>query len=664
MSIPPARPLIPRRTLFGNPERSLGVISPNGRWLGYLAPVDGVLEVWVGAWAPGSDQPGDAKPVTRDGARGIRTFQFAEGDRLLYLQDEGGDENYRVYLTDLATGATTPLTPAGARAEIVALSPTRPDEVLVQVNARDPQYFDLVAIDLATGASRTVLENDRFAGFVVDQQHVAQAAVVPTPDGGMDTYLRGADGAFELWEHIPFEDALTTAPVSLSADGRTLYLLDSRDRNTGAMYAYDVQTKVRTLVYEDARADVSQVLLHPETLAAQAVAVEVHRVEWAILDPAIAPDLQRIRDAVGPRADIDVVSRSRDDGRWVVTAARPDASTRYYLYDRRAGSLTTWFDVRPALAGLPLAPMVPVDIPTRDGLELVGYLTLPLDVDPDRTGVPTRPVPLVLHVHGGPWARDHYKIDPVAIWLADRGFAVLAVNFRGSIGFGKAFVNAGDLEWGRKMHDDLLDAVAFAVARGITRPDTVGIVGGSYGGYAALVGLTFTPDVFACGVSIVGPSSLVTLLSSIPPYWGPMKAQFTQRVGDDGTEEGRALLTARSPLTFVDRITRPLLIVQGANDPRVKVAESDQIVAAMQAKGLPVTYLLYPDEGHGFARPENNRSSCAVIEAFLGRVFGTPVEPIGADFEGSSIQVPAGAELLPGLAPALKRRADPAPTGG
>jgi dipeptidyl aminopeptidase/acylaminoacyl peptidase len=261
---------------------------------------------------------------------------------------------------------------------------------------------------------------------------------------------------------------------------------------------------------------------------------------------------------------------------------------------------------------------------------------------------------------GAPGGRDAYGLNSTHQWLANRGYAVLSVNFRASTGFGKDFVNAGDLEWGRKMHDDLLDGVAWAVSAGIAQADDVAIMGGSYGGYATLAGVTMTPTEFACGVDIVGPSNLITLLSTIPPYWGPIKTLFTSRVGDDGTEDGRKLLTERSPLTYVDQIQRPLLIGQGANDPRVKQAESDQIVTAMQSKNIPVTYALYPDEGHGFARPENRLSFNAATEEFLGTCLGGRVEPAGDDLEGSSITVPAGAELLPGLKTALDARS---PTG-
>lgn len=296
-------------------------------------------------------------------------------------------------------------------------------------------------------------------------------------------------------------------------------------------------------------------------------------------------------------------------------------------------------------------------IKSRDGLELVSYLSLPTDADADGDGKPAQPLPMVLLVHGGPWVRDSFGFNGTHQWLASRGYAVLSVNFRGSTGFGKQFTNAGDKQWSAKMHDDLLDAVKWATDQKIAADKQVAIMGASYGGYATLVGgLTFTPDAFACGVDIVGPSNVVTLLEAIPPYWAPIMEQFAKRVGDPRTEEGKKLLRSISPLSRVDRIQRPLLIGQGANDPRVKQAESDQIVKAMQEKGIPVTYVLYPDEGHGFQRPENRLSFFGVAETFLAQCLGGPYQPIGDDFKGSSIQVPAGAEAVHGLSAALPRR--------
>jgi dipeptidyl aminopeptidase/acylaminoacyl peptidase len=334
---------------------------------------------------------------------------------------------------------------------------------------------------------------------------------------------------------------------------------------------------------------------------------------------------------------MEVVSRSLDDRVWAVLYVMDNGPVRYYLYDRDQKEARFLFTNREALESAKLARMHPVVIPARDGLDLVSYLSLPRWMDEDGDGRPAAPLPMVLFVHGGPWARDSWGYHSYHQWLANRGYAVLSVNYRGSTGFGKSFINAGNLEWAGKMHDDLLDSVEWAVREGVAARDRIAIMGGSYGGYATLVGLTFTPDVFACGVDIVGPSNIQTLLETIPPYWAPMMKVFTTRVGDHRTEEGREFLASRSPITFVERISKPLLIGQGANDPRVKQSEADQIVEAMRAKSIPVTYVLYPDEGHGFARPENRLSFNAVTDEFLGAHLGGRVEPVGDDFEGSSL---------------------------
>jgi dipeptidyl aminopeptidase/acylaminoacyl peptidase len=380
----------------------------------------------------------------------------------------------------------------------------------------------------------------------------------------------------------------------------------------------------------------------------QAVATYYERKHWKVLDPAVAKDFEYLRTLAD--GDVEVVSRTLDDRNWIVAYLVDDGPLRYYRYDRDAGKAEFLFTNRKALEGLPLAKMHPVVIKSRDGLNLVTYYTLPLGSDRDGDGRPDKPLPMVLDVHGGPWGRDTWGYNPNHQWLANRGYAVLSVNFRASTGFGKDFINAGNLQWAGTMHNDLIDAVDWAIQEGIAEPARVAIMGGSYGGYATLVGLTFTPEKFACGVDIVGPSNLVTLLNTIPPYWAPALELFIKRVGDHRTEEGRAKLTERSPLTYVDRIQRPLLIGQGANDPRVKQAEADQIVEAMQQKHIPVTYVLYPDEGHGFARPENRMSFNAVAEAFLAEHLGGRYEPVGDDFHGASLTVPVGADQIPGLA--------------
>jgi dipeptidyl aminopeptidase/acylaminoacyl peptidase len=426
---------------------------------------------------------------------------------------------------------------------------------------------------------------------------------------------------------------------------------DSRGRNTSAVVAYNLDTRQGTLLAEDPQADAEDVVCHPTEKHVQAVSFVYERKRWQILDPAIEPDLTYLRTVAD--GEVEIASRTLDDKFWAVVYVVDNGPIRYYIYDRQQRAVSFLFTNRQALENQPLVKMHSAVIQSRDGLNLVLYYSLPPESNPNRDGIPDRPLPMVFIPHGGPWGRDYWGHDPWHQWLANRGYAVLCVNFRSSTGLGKAFTNAGDRQWGGKIMEDQIDAVQWAIAQGIADPHKVAVVGGSFGGYSTLAGLTLYPETFACGVDLVGPSNLITLLESMPPYWKPVLEMFTTRVGDHRTEEGRALLTKHSPLTYVGRICRPLLIGQGANDPRVKQAESEQIVSAMQAKHIPVTYVLYPDEGHGFARPENNLSFYAIAEAFLAKCLDGRYEPIGDDFKGSSLQALTGVDDVPGLPKAL-----------
>lgn len=643
-------PLIPRSVLFGNPDRASVRLSPDGKQLSYLAPLDGVLNVWV---APVDDLAA-ARAITRDKGRGIRAYFWAyTNQHVVYLQDRDGDENWRIYVVDLRSNEVRDLTPeSGVQARIQEVSPKHPEAILIGLNDRVPQLHDLYRVNLSTGARELVEKNEAgYVGYLTDDDYAVRFAIGMTPDGGSEFFQRGTDG-WSSFAQISQADSMTTNPVGLNATGDVLYMIDSRGRDTAALMAVQLADGSARLIAQDSRADVSDVMIHPTRKEIEAVAVEYERREWQILDAGIKADVEvlaRVADG-----EFDVVSRTLDDRQWLVAYELDNGPVRYYHYDRGTQKARFLFTNRAALEGLPLVQMHPVVIPARDGLKLVSYLTLPAGSAAEGTTRPQQPVPLVLFVHGGPWARDSWGYNPYHQWFANRGYATLSVNFRGSTGFGKNFVNAGDLEWGRKMHDDLIDAVEWAVREGIAPADRIAIMGGSYGGYAALAGLTLTPDRFACGVSIVGPSNLHTLIESVPPYWKPLLDMFMSRVGDPRTEEGRKLLSERSPLTHVEKIARPLLIGQGANDPRVKQAESDQIVQAMEAKNIPVTYVLFPDEGHGFARPENRLAFNAVAEAFLAEHLGGRFEPIGDAFAGSSVQIPSGAGGVPGLRAALE----------
>ncbi len=644
----PSTTVIDRALLLGNPARTNVQISPDGTQLSWLAARDGVMNVWV---APLGDL-GRARAVTADTVRPVRQYYWAyDNKHLLYLQDKGGDENYHLLRVALADGTTTDLTPLdGVRAQDVVVSPRKPGLVAVGLNDRDRATFDLVQIDLRTGARVRVDQNSLgFADWVVDDDLRVRLATKVEDDGRKTLYHPDGKGGWAAGDSIGVDDEVGFFGVT--SGGNQLYLLDTRDRDTAALMLADLPRgkpmKVRKLLYAHPKADVVLAEVHPRTHALQWVVAEHARQEVTVIDQTVAPDLAAL--AKLGEGDRVVVSRSLDDRRWVVMVNGDRQPQRFYLWDRRSKQGTLLFSARPELDDKPLVRMHPVTIPARDGLELVSYLTLPAAADPDGDGKADAPVPAVLMVHGGPWGRDRWSFNPFHQLLASRGYAVLSVNFRGSTGFGKKFVAAGNGQWGKKMQDDLLDARAWLVAGGVAPADKIAIMGGSYGGYATLAALTMTPDAFACGVDIVGPSNIITLLEAIPPYWGSVLGVFRSRVGDWSTPEGKAALLAVSPLSHVARISRPLLIGQGANDPRVKQAESDQIARAMQARRIPVSYVLFPDEGHGFARPDNNLAFLAAAEAFLSAHLGGVYQPISAaDLKGSSIQIVTGKEGLPG----------------
>ena len=640
-----APPLIDRDLLFGNPLRYQGRLSPDGEQMSFRAPLDGVMNLWVG-------KRGDfdnVRAITHDTGRGIPAHFWAlDSKHVLYIQDQGGDENWHLYSVDLESGEIIDLTPyEGVQAQVIAQSEQAPGVVIVGMNDRDPRWHDVYRVDLATGERTLLAENNGFASILVDNKLEVRLAVEPTPSGGFNVLQKNADGWEPLFE-IPFEDAQTTNIVGFDAEDQGVYMLDSRGRNTAALVHMNLADQSLTTIAESDRLDIGNVLIDPRTHKPFAYSLDLIRPEWHAIDLTYTDTIARLNSQLSGGSQI--LAQSLDNRYWTIHTDESDRSPVYKVFDASTGELSELFVTNPALNDVTLAKMHGVVIPSRDGMELVSYLTLPVESDPDQDGRPAEPVPLVMLVHGGPWGRDTYGYQGIVQWLANRGYGVLQVNFRSSTGFGKNFLNAGNEEWAGNMHNDLLDAKDWAVEQGITRDDKVAIMGGSYGGYATLVGLTFTPDEFACGVDIVGPSNLVTLLESIPPYWEAGKKLFGRAIGDPETEEGLSLLKERSPLTHVDKITKPLLIAQGANDPRVKQAESDQIVEAMKSRDIPVTYVLYPDEGHGFQKPENNLSFYAVAEAFLAECQGGRFQPLGDDFENSSIQIPHGLEFVPGVA--------------
>ena len=613
--------IIPRQVLFGNPERISPRISPDGTQLAWIAPADGVLNVWVAPAGSGQDQGIDwpaARVVTDDSDRGIRMFAWAhDGRHLLYLQDTGGDENWRLHDVDLETMQRRDLTPFdNVQTQLIAAEKKFPTEILLGLNRDNPQLHDVYRLDLTTGELTKEVENPGFAGWLADSQLAVRAGIAPQPDGSLVLMVRGsADGDWRALLAVAVEDVMTSQPIAFSEDGASLLAVSSVGADTGRLVRLDLATGAAEVLAEDPDSDVTGVRLHPDTREPQIVTFLKDRREYQVLDPDVEADLAAIR-ALHP-GDPSFADADDADATWLIGFTNDTGAVPYYSYDRATRSGQFLFEHQPELSRYELAPMEPFSFTSRDGLTIHGYATFP-------PGAGRKGLPMVLNVHGGPWARDAWGFDPEAQWLANRGYLCVQVNFRGSTGYGKAFVNAGDREWGGRMHDDLVDAVTFATGQGWADPARVAIYGGSYGGYAALVGAAFTPELFCCAVDIVGPSNLKTLIETIPAYWAPMISQFHRAVGDPAKDAD--FLWSRSPLSRADNISIPLLIAQGANDPRVKQAESEQIVAALEKAGIDYEYMLFPDEGHGFAKPENRLRFYAAAEKCLAKHLGGRAE--------------------------------------
>ncbi|MBR0754535.1 S9 family peptidase [Bradyrhizobium jicamae] len=630
--------LVARKVFFDNPDTVNVQLSPDGQHLAYIAPVDGVNNLWL---APVAD-PAAGRPLTKVTDRNISTYyRWAHTNRhLVFFRERDGDENFRAVSVDISDGATVLLSPEqGVKSFLQEVSHKFPDEILLRHNARDKRYFDLFKVNVVTGASELIYENHDYITLATDSAFQLRLASRLNKEGTSEVFERRADGSWAPFMQIPIGDSSTTELLDFSADGKTLFLIDSRGRDKAALFALEMATGQSTLLAEDKDADIVRVYFDDDRrpLAAQA---NTDRTRWHAIDPNLTRDLVDIKRH-GP-GDISFVNANADRRLVSVFYERDTESGEYALLDRDKREVKKLFTQRKSLAGVALRSMQPVTIPARDGLRLNCYLTTPPEAD-------AGPVPLVLVIHGGPYARDNWGFNSVHQWLASRGYAVLSVNYRGSTGFGKAFVTAADHEWGGKMHDDLIDAVDWAITKGIADPKRVGFFGGSYGGYSALVAATRTPEIFACIVDLFGISNLVTFMATIPPYWGPWISIWKNRLGDPDTEAGRAFLVERSPLTHIDRATRPILIAQGMRDVRVVAAESEQMVDALKQRGVPVTYITFPDEGHGFVRPQNRLAFYGVTEAFLAKHLGGRYQPVGNDFAGSSLKIETGGELIPGI---------------
>lgn len=604
-------PLIPRRVLFGHPEKHSPRLSPNGRLLAFLAPYEGVLNIWVRTL-----NEADERLVTNEKWRGIQFFTWRpDSKHILYIQDQDGDENWHLYQLDIVSKAVADLTPfPGIQAQIVAVDLNSPDVIFAALNVRDPRCHDVYRVDLDTGQLDLDTKNPGdILAWSVDNTFQVRVGQARRADGGTEIRIRND-------QHSPWSVLQRWSPdetfgkvAGFTPDNKCLWLITSLNANTSRLMEVQLDTGVINVIVEDNQYDVDQVLVNPVTRRLEAALVVRMRSEWQLVDCSLQLDFDVLRQTCD--GDFIIENRDATGRRWIVSFVIDDGPTRYYIYDSLTRRADFLFSNRPMLKRYKLAKMRPITFHARDGLAIHGYLTLPLEVE-------STALPLILLVHGGPWARDVWGLNTVVQWLANRGYAVLQVNFRGSSGYGKLYLNAGDREWGGKMHADLLDAKSWATQQGIT--GKVCIMGGSYGGYATLVGLSFTPDEFACGIDMGGPSNLVSLLNSLPDYWTPEQSLFCKRVGNVKVDQD--FLKARSPLFRAERIKAPLLIAQGGNDSRVTKSESDQIVGIMRENNIPVEYVIFPDEGHSVNRPENVLRLTAAIECFLAQHLGGRAE--------------------------------------
>jgi len=656
--------LVDREVYFGNPEYAGAQISPDGKYISFIKPYKDTMNVWV----KGTDEPfAAARPMTADTTRPVRQYFWSvDGKYILFVQDKGGDENFNVYAVNPAdkpaTGSDVPaarnLTDAkGVRAMIQAVPESDPDAIYVGINERDKAWHDLYKVKISTGERTLISENkDRYQGMIFDNADKLRLATRAAQNGDTEILKIGADGkATKIYDCNAFE---TCGPIRFHKDNKRVYFQTNKGNlDLIELVLMDAETGAVTKVESDplGKVDLGGVTFSEITKEIVATTYEDDRERAYFKDKKFENDYNYIKKSLGDR-EIGFQSGTKDEKKWiVVTSSDVDPGT-VWLFDRESRNLKTLYQVREKLDRKSLSPMKPITYKSSDGLEIPAYLTIP-------KGSAGKNLPLVVMPHGGPWARDFWGYSGFAQFLSNRGYAVLNMNFRGSTGYGKKFLNAGNNEWGQKMQDDITWGVKYLVEQGIADPKRVGIMGGSYGGYATLAGVAYTPDTYAAAVAIVAPSNLKTLLESVPPYWEAIRETFYKRMGDPRTPAGLEQMKRQSPLFSSDKIKTPLMVVQGANDPRVNKRESDQIVVALRDRNYPVEYIVAPDEGHGFARPVNNMAMIAAAEKFLAKHLGgrfqesmTPevskrLGEITVDPKSVTLANPLGPTPVPGSAP-------------
>lgn len=640
-----ASALIPRRELFSGQDRAMPILSPDGKKLAYLAPLNGAFTLHVAD----INDPTNGKPVMKDRIS-HEYFWGYDNVHIFYSLSDKKNKNTHVYKVNVNTLETQDITPfEKVSASVIKQSKKFPDKLLISMNKETPKRSDLYELDINSGALRMVYRNEKtFPEVIFDEEYRLRFALKENDDYSKTIFEVDEKLNLKPFMEIGSDDRKITGVLALSREGNTLYVLDSRNKNTSALFSYNLKNGTRTLLFHDPKADISAVLLHPISKAPQAVWINYLKTKLYVLDPEIKPDIKFL-SSYHKEAQMSVINQDLENNLWVIEYMFDDKPTRYYLYTRNSQDMQFLFSASSRLTQYQLSKMRPFIIKARDGLKLVSYLTLPVAVEPKENNslTPNHPVPLILDVHGGPESHNNWGFNALTQFFANRGYAVLSVNYRGSIGFGKSFTQAGHGEYAGKMQNDLIDAVEWAIKNKITTKDQICIYGHSYGGYAALVGLTFTPNLFACGIDISGPSNLVDLIKSAPSSWAPSYKHRLRRFGGDpDTEDGRKFLLARSPVKFARNIKKPLLIIQGGIDTIVRRAQSDQMVAEMKTANIPVTYLVYPDEGHMFMRNVNRISIYAAIENFLAKTLGGQAELINNAFSHSSVKVVEGDSWL------------------
>lgn len=616
-------PLIDRELFFGDPEISGAQISPDGKFISFIKPFKGTRNVWVKS----TEEPFDAaKPITADLSRPVTSYFWTrDGKYILFVQDKAGNENFNVYAVNPAEAPAAGQDVPTARnltdvkdvaAAIYAVPRSEPDSLYIGLNDRDKSWHDLYKVKISTGERTLLRQNtERITGWVFDLKDQLRLASRSAENGDTEILRVDDKGFTKVYSCNVFE---ACGPVQFHKDGRRVYFQTNKGSEIDLirLELFDPLTGKEELVETDPlnRVDFGSASFSEVSDELIATTYEDERVRIYWKDKSYEADYKLLQKKL-PGKEIGLGSSTTDERLWLIAAGSDTEPGERYLFDRQTKKLTFQYRVREKLTRTSLAPMKAVRFKSSDGLEIPGFLTLP-------KGVAAKGLPAIILPHGGPWARDSWGYAGIAQFLANRGYAVLQPNFRGSTGYGKKFLDAGNKEWGQKMQGDVTWGAKYLINEGIADPKRVGVMGGSYGGYATLAGVTFTPDMYAAGVSIVGPSNLITLLESIPPYWEPIRKLFYERMGDPNTSEGKAQLLRQSPLTSADKIKTPLMVVQGANDPRVNKRESDQIVIALRDRGFPVEYIVAPDEGHGFARPINNMALFASAEKFLAKYLG------------------------------------------